>query len=58
MSADNEPGVSEDLKRIHSVITRAIAVSIVYSREYLKRAFPTRLSRKVLLTISRVLCHC
>ena len=40
MSTDIEPGVSESLKRIHSVITRALAVSIVYSREYSQKGFP------------------
>ncbi|MDR3575005.1 MAG: hemerythrin domain-containing protein [Anaerolineaceae bacterium] len=40
MSADNEPAVSEALKRIHAVFTRAIAVSIEYSREYSQKGFP------------------
>ena len=40
MSVDNEPGVSDGLKRIHTVFTRAIAVSIEYSREYSQKGFP------------------
>jgi hemerythrin-like domain-containing protein len=40
MSTDNEPGFSEGLKRIHSVFTRAIAVSIEFSREYSQKGFP------------------
>ena len=40
MSVDPEPGISDSLKRIHAVFTRAIAVSIFYSREYSQKGFP------------------
>ena len=40
MSEDHKTGISEDLKRIHSIFTRAIAVSIDRSWEYSQNGFP------------------
>ncbi len=40
MSTDHDDGISEGLKRIHAVFTRAIAVSIEYSWEYAQKGFP------------------